>query len=240
MIYKENYNVRWHDTDANREVHPTGILMFMQETANRQFEAAGEPLDRIRDEKGVGFILSRVAVEVREPIHAYEDITVETFTCESKGYTFPRGFVIRREGKEVARGMSQWALMRLADRSLVKVSDFPLSFGDEPELETEMPIRYRSPRDAVWESVGERRIAYSDIDYNMHRNNTKYPDMVCDFLPDPAHTRVTGLSLSYCREAAYGDVLTVERATGENGIYYIRTRKGDTVCLEAMVKTEQI
>ena len=59
--------------------------MFMQETANRQFEATGEPLDRIRDEKGVGFILSRIAIEMREPIHAYEDITVETFTCEGKG-----------------------------------------------------------------------------------------------------------------------------------------------------------
>ena len=69
-------------------------------------------------------------------------------------------------------------------------------------------------------------------------NNTKYPDMVCDFLPDPAHTRVTGLSLSYCHEAAFGDVLTVERATGENGIYYIRTRLKDVVCLEAMVRTE--
>ena len=48
------------------------------------------------------------------------------------------------------------------------------------------------------------------------------------------------IALSYCHEAAYGDVLTVERATGENGVYYIRTRKDDVVCLEAMVKTENI
>lgn len=240
MKYIENYNVRWHDTDANREVHPSGVLMFMQETGNRQFESAGRPLDAIRDEEGVGFILSRIAIEMTAPIHAYEDITVETFTCAARGYTFPRGFEIKRGGEVVARAMSQWALVRVADRALVKANDFPLTFGDEPELELKMPLRFRVPRDLQWETVGSRTIAFSDIDYNMHMNNTKYPDMLCDFLPDPAHTRVVGVSLSYQKEAAYGDTLAVERADVGDGVYYIRTRKGDVTCLEAMVKTEKV
>ena len=240
MKYTEKYNVRWHDTDANREVHPSGVLMFMQETANRQFEAAGRPLDGIRDEQGVGFILSRIAIEITEPIHAYEDIEVETFTCKGRGFTFPRGFEIKRNGKTLARAMSQWALVRVADKSLVKAEDFPLSFGDEAELAMEMPLRFRIPRDVVWEQVGSRSIAFSDIDYNMHMNNTKYPDMLCDFLPDPSHTRAVGVSLSYCKEAAYGDTLAVERADAGDGVYYIRTRKGEDVCLEAMIKTEKV
>lgn len=240
MKYTEKYNVRWHDTDANREVHPSGVLMFMQETANRQFEAAGRPLDAIRDEGGVGFILSRIAIETATSIHAYENIEVETFTCKGKGFTFPRGFEIKRNGVTVARAMSQWALVRVADRSLVRTDDFPLSFGDEAELAMEMPLRFRIPRDVVWEQVGSRTIAFSDIDYNMHMNNTKYPDMLCDFLPDPAHTRVVGVSLSYCKEAAFGDTLAVERADAGDGVYYIRTRKGEDVCLEAMIKTEKV
>ncbi len=240
MKYIEKYNVRWHDTDANREVHPSGVLMFMQETGNRQFEAAGRPLDAIRDEEGVGFILSRIAIEMLEPIHAYEDIFVETFTCPAHGFSFPRGFEIKRRGKLVARAMSQWALVRVADRTLVRADDFPLTFGDEAELSLETPLRFRIPRDLVWEQVGARTIAFSDIDYNMHMNNTKYPDMLCDFLPDPTHTRVTGVSLAYCKEAAFGDTLTVERAFAGEGIYYIRTRKGEQTCLEALVKTERI
>ncbi|MBE6703303.1 MAG: acyl-CoA thioesterase [Ruminococcaceae bacterium] len=188
MRYTEKYNVRWHDTDANRKVRPSGVLMFMQETANRQFEAAGRPLDRIRDEEGVGFILSRIAIEMMAPIHAYEDITVATFTCESKGFTFPRGFEVKRGETVVARAMSQWALVRVADKALVRAVDFPMSFGNEPELALEMPLRFRLPKDLFWETVGYRNIVFSDIDYNMHMNNTKYPDMLCDFLPDPAHT----------------------------------------------------
>ena len=240
MKYTEKYNVRWHDTDANREVHPSGVLLFMQETANRQFEAAGRPLDAIRDEEGVGFILSRIAIEMTEPIHAYEDICVETYTCPAKGYSFPRGFEIKRNGKTVARAVSQWALVRVADRTLVKSEEFPMSFGDEAEPTLEMPLRFRVPRETVWEAVGHRTVAFSDIDYNMHMNNTKYPDMLCDFLPDPAHTRVVGVSLSYQREAAFGDTLTVERAEAGDGVYYIRTRKGEQTCLEAMVCTQKM
>ena len=240
MRYTEKYNVRWHDTDANREVHPSGVLMLMQETANRQFEAVGRPLDGIRDEQGVGFILSRIAIEMTEPIHAYEDVAVDTFTCKGKGFTFPRGFEIKRDGRTVALAMSQWALVRVCDRSLVKTEEFPLTFGDEAELAMEMPLRFRIPRNVTWEQVGSRSIAFSDIDYNMHMNNTKYPDMLCDFLPDPAHTRVVGVSLSYCKEAAYGDTLSIERADAGEGVYYIRTRKGDEICLEAMVKTQKV
>lgn len=238
MRYKEKYNVRWHDTDANREVHPSGVLMFMQETGNRQFVSAGRSLDAIRDEEGVGFILSRIAIDMLSPLHAYEDIEVDTFTCPSRGFTFPRGWEIKRNGCVVARANSQWALVRVADHSLVRSDAFALSFGDEPELQTEMPLRFRIPSHMAWEEVGSRQISFADIDYNMHMNNTRYPDMLRDFLPTPAALRVTGVSLAYCKEAAYGDTLIVERASAGDGTYYIRTRKGEDVCLEAMVRTE--
>ena len=68
--------------------------------------------------------------------------------------------------------------------------------------------------------------------------NTKYPDTVCDFLPDPLGVRVTGMTLSYQREAAFGDLLTVERATDGQGNFYIRTKKDGATCLEAYVSTE--
>lgn len=242
MIFKEDYNLLWHDTDARRELHPTALLAYMQETGNRQFQTAGMPLDGIRDEKGVGFILSRIAIEITAPLHAYEDVTVETFTCPPHGFSFPRGFRVLREGREVARAMSQWALVRIRDHSLVRADDAAdiMIFGDEPPLSLAQPLRFRFPREAVFEEVGVRHIGYADIDYNMHMNNTKYPDMVCDFLPDPLGVRVVGMSLSYCHEAAYGDTLRVERADGGDGVYYFRTRKGDTVCLEAAVRTEAL
>ena len=239
MIYREEYNVRWHDTDAAREVRPTALVAYMQETGNRQFQSAGMPLDGIRDEKGVGFILSRIGIEILEPLHAYENIEVETFTCPPRAYTFPRGFRVLREGREVARATSQWALVRVADHSLVRATDATdiMVFGDEPELALAQPLRFRVPQELAFAEVGTRRIGYADIDYNLHMNNTKYPDMLCDFLPDPLGTRVVGMTLSYCHEAAYGDTLMVFRADADESKHYFRAYHGEVLCLEAMVQT---
>lgn len=239
MKHIENHTVRWHDTDARRQMRPSALLALMQETSNLQFVASGRSLDAIREEEGVGFILSRLSFDVLRPLGAFEKIRVETFTCRGHGYTFPRGFEVFCGEEPVARCHSLWALVRVRDKSLVGCADFPLSFGDEPEVATDTPIRFRMPRGLAFEQVGERRITFADLDYNMHMNNTKYPDMVSDFLPDPTACRVVGMSLAYLREAAYGDTVTVERAEGGEGVYYFRTKKGDVVCLEAMVRTEK-
>lgn len=238
MKHIEHYTVRWHDTSAALELRPTALLALMQETSNMQFVAEGTSLDEIRERDGVGFILSRIAFDILRPVRPFEEIRVETFTSKGHGFTYPRGFEVFCGEGLVARCHSLWALVRISDGTLVRCEDFPLTFGDEPPLATTMPIRFRAPRELAFAPVGERRTVYSDLDYNMHMNNTKYPDMVCDFLPDPAKTRVVGMSLAYHREAAYGDTVTVERAAAGDGVYYFRTKKEDTVCLEAMVRTE--
>ena len=239
MLYSEKFHVRWHDTDARREMRPTEVLAYMQECANHQFRTHAKTLDKMRDEDGVGFILSRIAIDFLAPVHAYEQIEVRTATCEGRGLCFPRRFEMLRDGEVVARAMSQWAMVRVKDRALLRVSEAPLAFGDEDEIATDTPLRHRAPRELVFEGVGERRICYADLDYNLHMNNTKYPDMLCDFLPDALSLRIRGMSLSYCREAAFGDLLTVERATDGERTWYFRTKKDGNLCLEAMLLTEK-
>ena len=238
MLYTETYQVRWHDTDAGREMCPSEVLAYMQETANHQFRTHAVSLDELRDTKGVGFILSRIAIDFLKPVHAYETIRLVTATCAGHGLSFPRRFEMLREGEIVARAMSQWAMVRVSDRTLLRVEEAPFAFGDEPPIEVDTPLRFRMPRELAFEQVGQRRVVYSDLDYNMHMNNTKYPNMVCDFLPNAPELRVRGMSLSYHKEAAFGDLLTVERATDGAGTWYFRTRKEEQVCLEAMVFAE--
>ena len=107
MGYKETYTINWHDTDAARELRPSALLTYMQETANRQFEALGRPLDQMRDKEGLGFVLTRITVQIDKPMHAYEQIEVETLPADtSRGFSYLRGFVVRRGGEVVARAMS--------------------------------------------------------------------------------------------------------------------------------------
>ena len=239
MFYTHHYQIRWHDTDANREVRPSRLLMYMQETANNQLQSSGMPLDVLRDEHGLAFILSRISVDIKKPLYAYDEIDVDTWVSDGKGFSFNRYFRVRREGEIVAEASTVWALVSLSDHRLLRTDEFSVAAPVDEPLQTSLPRRVRFPRMEEMQAIGERTVRYSDIDYNGHMNNTNYPDMLCDFLPDVLDKRVTGYALSYLHEGTFGHTLRILYAEGEGG-ELLRTVDADgTVCLEAFVRTER-
>ncbi len=239
MYYSQTYKTKWHDTDACGYLRPSALLMYMQETANLQCRDWNCDLNRLFHEEHLGFLLSRIAVRVDAPLHAYEDIEVRTWCGESRGLTFLRAFSVHREGRLVAEAMSHWALVDISTRKLVRARDFdrPFPIGNLPD-ETRLPPKAHIPAQTPVEAVGKRTIVYSDLDFNRHMNNTKYPDMFCNFLPGMPGRWVRSLSLSYIREATFGDILHVSRTVSEDDpdTYLFRTTRLDgELCTEAMI-----
>lgn len=228
MIYTESYQVRWHDTDFNLIATPSALLTFMQETANHHLDSMGMPLDEIRDTRGVGFILSKLAMQVYAPLHAYDKIDVETWVGDDRGFRFHRAFRILRDNETIAEALTVWGLIRLSDHSLVRVEDFDAPFQPEALPEMKIPARIRFPLDPLLDR-GTRTVRYSDADYNEHMNNTRYPNMLCDFLPDMHGKFLTSINLSYVNEAHLGETLR-GYARQDGDVWYVRTvrENGDT------------
>lgn len=244
MYYSTHYITKWHDTDGDGVLRPSALLVYMQETANLQCREYGMDLTDLHHNEGKGFLLSRMMVKVFSPLHAYEDIEVRTWCIDNKGYNFIRCFSIHKGDEMLALAESHWALIDIHEKKMIRTTDFKrdFPFGDLPD-ETLLPGRVRIPNTLPMEDVGARAIVYSDLDFNRHMNNTRYPDMICDFLPSMDGKWVTSLSLSYLREAAFGDTLAVHRAPveGEGKKYLIRTTRPDgLVCLEAEIGVEEI
>ena len=241
MKFSYRDTVKWHDTDANRCVRPSRILTYMQEAANLQMAANSRNLDRLRDEEGLAFLLSRISIRIYGDLHAYDPFDSETWICEGHGAATTRCFRILREGEIMAEGISLWALMDIRSHRLLRASSFEHGFaGDEPLLLPELPVRFPVPAVGDMEAVGERRIVYSDLDYNGHMNNTRYPDMLCDFTDGILSRRVVGLSMSFLHEATFGHTLKVYRADrGEEHLFRTVDADGAT-CLEARMLTEPI
>lgn len=234
MIFSESYVTKWHDTDANRVLRPSAMLTYFEETADRHVRSLGKSLDDMRDENRLGFILSRINMIFHEPVGADEALDVETWTSAGRGFSTERSFRALANGRVVAEGFSTWALVNVDTRRPVKMSEYPLTFHHEKPLALDIPIRVTFPKEIPFAEIGTRKIVYSDIDYNMHMNNTRYPDMLCDFIPDVTEKRVHHVVLSFVHEAAYGRTLTIFRAEA-NGKYYFRACDGEQICLEAEV-----
>lgn len=237
MKYTEAYKVKWHDTDSYRRVRPSGHLVYMQETANLQIQNAGRSLDDIRDAQGLAFILSKIKLVFEEPLYAYDEIKVNTWTCESRGYSFLRCFEIFKGSKSITRASSVWALLDLESKKLVRSDEFSLGVENDDPLDIEMPRRIK-PAASELRVLGQRTIRYSDIDYNLHMNNTRYPDMLCDFMPMDKISGIREMTLEFLHESALGDTLTFYGAE-DGGRYYFRTvNSAGDVCLAAEIITK--
>jgi acyl-ACP thioesterase len=222
----------------------------MQETANRQCEDSGLPLDWLRDEHGLAFILGAISLNIKKPLYAYEDIEVRTWCKEAKSYIFNRYFEIVRGGEVIAEAATTWVLIDLNKKTMVRADHYDVFNGrfyyDDPVDPATLPKKARVPKELEMSEVGKRRIVYSDIDYNMHMNNTRYPDMLCDYIEELSSTespmRIKSLSLSYLKESPLGATLTVLRSVlDENGTLYVRTtnEQGET-CLGARACLESL
>ncbi|MBE6533370.1 MAG: hypothetical protein E7678_00140 [Ruminococcaceae bacterium] len=235
MIFSLNYTTRWHDTDANRTVRPTQILVFMQEASNHHIKALGTDLDTLRDEHGLAFLLSKIRLALYKPLYAFENITVETWTVESRGFSFNRFFRIKRGEEIIAAADTTWALISLKTGELCKSDCFDFKFEHESPIDIGIPARFRVPKTELLNFIGERPIVYSDLDYNMHMNNTRYADMLCDFMPYDKIPQIKGISLSYLHEAAFGNTVKVYRTDDGQKFDFRTVNENGKVCLEAEI-----
>lgn len=220
-IYKYLTEVDVHDVDFNGIARTSSIMRYIQTAAQSQLTANGMTYEALyRQQKA--FLLSRIRIEIDEPIRAYNKLTASTFPCESRGYSFLRCYRLERDGLQIARAVSLWALVDTETRGLIRVNDFDLGLTVHEPLD--LSVRhFRIPSNLT--EVGEFTVNYSNTDQNRHLNNTAYPDMYSSFMPLEGK-RIRSITINYSNEAPMGEKLRVLRAE-EDGVYYFRTVRED-------------
>lgn len=238
MKYSKTFSTTLHDTDANGIISASAALKFMQECAYSQLNDCGPSMDTLRKEYGLAFVISKITVSFYKPIHKFENLTVETWACESKGYSYLRCYRIIRDNTIVAEASSVWALINTESKRPTKVGEVDFNFACDEPLDLDIPRHIKmsdSPR-----LVGERAVMFSDIDENIHLTNTKYPDIICDYLPDMIKKRISKLTINFMSEAPFGEVLKVYRENDDEN-YFIRTKRKDgKTNIEAEILLEDI
>lgn len=209
MFYTECYEVSTHDTDPFGVVRPSALLAFMQETADHQMRDKKPSYMDLYNE-GKAFLLSRIAVKIHAPLHAYDKIAVESWPVESRGATFNRCYRITRAGQLIAEGQAYWALVDVNTRKLLRTTDVDLSNYQHGPLHPVDGIRFRAPDDLP--TVGTHTVAYHETDVNRHMNNTRYADLLLDHIPDHDGRTFAEFSIHYKTEAPQGESLTICRS----------------------------
>ena len=221
MKWSTDFIVRYHDTDANEMVGPSHIFKYIQEAAMCQMKAQRPSYSELLNQNKA-FVLSGIRVEIYEQLSFGESITVSTWGCEARGFTFPRSYSIMRGDELICEANSIWALVDTRDKKLVRATDVELNYyTDEPNT-LASPVRFRIPTELALSLVGEYIVRYSDTDINGHMNNTNYPDMLLNAMPNPQNKIIKSIAISYQNEARVGDYLKIYLGRTD-GKYYMRS-----------------
>lgn len=217
MKFTKEFDMLHQDVGQTGTLRLAAVWRCLQEAAAWHLEQQHPTSAELRD-RGYTFLVSRFSLHCYAPLTAGERVTAQTWACPPRGASFERCYQLLRGDEVVAEAIAVWALADVQTHALCRADAVQLSLGTEDPLP--LSARFRLPTDG-FETVGQRPVYDSDSDTNGHMNNTRYVDVLCDFLPAPE--RACAVSLRYAREARCGDVLTVQRKQLDDTTVALRT-----------------
>ena len=217
---------RMRETDILRQFQQTG--MEHMERANHGFYVMNE--------------LHEMLVIVRNNVRFYRlpkyEETVTALTCAPRydGLFFVRYYSLKDEdGSVLADACSYWTLMDSEKKRIIRPGHHDDTYLPRVEafsVTAPVPAKLTPPEDMT--EVGRRVVYRHDIDQYGHLNNTRYVDILCDFLPEGE--RLSELEMNYSRELPPGAEFSV--MTDGRG-FFAFTREG-AVCFSARTRTEKL
>lgn len=165
--------------------------------------------------KNVGWVLSRLSIEMRRYPRINERYTLSTWVESYNRRFSERNFEIATpEGEILGYARSVWVPMDFACRCAADLSQFDSSEVRPVDLPCPMDKAPRIgalPQDAQEEKY---TFKFCDLDFNRHVNTVRYIDLILDFWSlahYDAHT-VARIDLYFHKECHYGEEITLRVA----------------------------
>ncbi len=207
--YRRRVLVPGCSCDVNNRAKASYLLQLMQEMATDHLEELGEGR-AVLLEQGYVFLLSKVHLELLQPILSHQVVDLVTRPHQPVGAQFLRDVDFYVDGALAAHGQSAWVLTALKTRRIQRPSAWKSALVQEVTPAKDTPVLQRFPKlELPVERTVQRVVGFSDLDCNQHVNNCVYADMVWDLLPAELTwgRQWRTLFLSYHRENRQGAVL---------------------------------
>ena len=237
MQYDWPIKISSFDAGKDRRIKLSSILRLQQEVGELHLSSAGIPYKRLYDE-GIVFIASRLSVRIKRAPVLGEDVVLRTWNRDSIAAQFYRCYqIFDGNGGILTEGISSFVMINPVTRRLLRPTEFDrFNVPPQPERTVAIPDPPKLSLPAEMPLAGSRLVRYSEIDYNLHLNNTNYADFITDFMPGGMEGRViSGFSVSFLGELHEGDEVSVCALTDGSDVFY-RGRSGGRTAFEACCK----
>lgn len=211
-IYQEQLKLRSCHCDMMGTWKPSAILELMQEAAGAHGELIGFGRSTLI-QQGLVWVVSRVEVVMDRYPTIGETVTIETFPMPVRRWFFPRYYIFRDEqGEEIGRAGSLWLLLDWNTRRMAKPDAVAHLLPDNSDLKAPLGLPATVMEISGTSTHDTYRPVYTDLDINLHVNNTKYMDICCNALGIETMQQyvLQRFNVNYSQEIRPGQVIDTE------------------------------
>lgn len=221
-VFTQQFDIQSHHIGPDFEVSLQYLLGCMQTTADLHVDSHRLGWKDLHA-KGCFWAIYRMGLRINRLPRKYDHITVRTWANPPQGIFQPRSFeVVNQQGDVYLYAQSLWII--LDDKSFQPITIESVMDTDVVSLlggDHSFPIPLKVPLakgETVFPAV-TRNVLYSDIDTNLHVNNTVYARWVLDSIPAEflqSH-RLSEMILNYVQQAHLGDTYDVAMTSMSEG-----------------------
>lgn len=220
-MYEQTFLVSDADVDCFCKLKASSLFYYAQEVAAHHSARLGADWETL-SEKGLFWAVIRTRVEIRRLPVLGETVTVQTWPMPATRVAYPRASVaLDAQGEVLFKVHSLWVLMDTATRKMVLPGKSGVDVPGEV-FGTEAPAPGSLPAKPV-EHIQYRTVQFSELDRNLHLNNTRYIEYMADLLPGSFHKEhaLTDATVSYMAEVRENQRLRLGWTLSEDHTLYV-------------------
>lgn len=233
MPFEKDITVAQYECDLNARMSIGSILRQSQQISTDHCDSVGAVFS-VFEENNVAFLLAKISVEINCDITARDVLHMITSPTAPQKASFHRYTTAMLRGETAFAVDARWILIDRADKRILRTAPESIFLPFDEGTSKEHNIRITK---AETTHVLDITATYSRTDINMHMNNTKYADCICDALPQSEiqNRRICKFVIHYHRELQFGDTMSVGTAKLDDDTYYICGEGAGAKFFEAQV-----
>ena len=233
----KSYDILTFYTDYKNRITPKNLIGLFQEIATVQSDELRVGRKYMSNEDLL-WVLIKYDIEIFRMPKYPEKIRLETYAMYTRKFYVYRKFEVYDENNNlIVKAYSAWSLVNKKTKKLEKMTiELMEAYGcskdsSEEKAEFERLKTVKNP-----DLKKDFSIRYTDIDHNMHVNNTKYMSWAINSVPKDivVNCKLKKVSILYRKEGKYGDDIVVETEVEKNDKiicnHDIKDKEGNILC----------
>lgn len=233
-MFESKFVVRPDEVDSFDEIELSKLLWNMQIVATDHANKLKIGRDELMKENNI-WVVVRTDIKINRLPKLKEKYIISTHPGETKGFMFPRYFQVYDKHRNLlATVSSTWVVVNFDTRKIIlhpfKDATFPFE-SDINDLEMPPKVNEEAPY-----LVNKRDTKESELDINIHINNTKYFDYVLGIHDEEFYkeNKVSRILLNYEKEITHPS--TIELYSSKNNPEVVIGKVNDNVSFLSKVE----